>query len=122
VPRSAPNPCSHPGCAELVYGSSRCAAHTQHRSTAYRGSAERAHLEAFYKTRRWRATSIAYRKRHPVCAHCCEKGRAVPCDVVDHIVEIRDNPALGYVQSNMQALCHACHNAKTARVRVDRQR
>lgn len=120
--RSAPTACRHPGCSELVHGSSLCAAHTQQRSTTYRGSAERKQLEAFYNSSRWRATSVAYRRRHPVCAHCFEKGIARACDVVDHIVEIRDNPALGYVQSNMQALCHACHNAKTARVRVERQR
>ncbi|EOW9401891.1 HNH endonuclease [Vibrio cholerae] len=43
-----------------------------------------------------------------------------PLDVVDHIVEINDNPELVYVYSNLQSLCHAHHNAKTAQHKQQR--
>ena len=121
MPRAAPTACAYPGCAALVPGSSYCEEHTTERKRAYRGAAERKQLEAFYNSRAWRATSIAYRKRPPVCVQCCERGVVRPCDVVDHIVEIRDAPALRFVQSNLQALCHACHNNKTAAVRASRK-
>ena len=60
-----------------------------------------------------------YRRTYPLCDHCSEKGITKSADVVDHIIEIRDGgDPLSY--DNLQALCHKCHNKKTAQERKHR--
>lgn len=118
--RSAPSACTHPGCPELVISGSQCDMHKRQRVRDYRSSNVRAQLEAFYGGGVWRALSKAYRKRNPLCEQCAAQGTTTVAAVADHIVEIRDDWALRYDPNNLQALCHDCHNKKTAAVRKQR--
>lgn len=127
MPRSAPTPCRSPGCPALAHADWRgfCATHGPRakREDAARRRGRRAPrraklcapekaLEAFYGSPRWKAVRKAYFVRSPLCEHCDLNGRLTPGAVVDHIVERRDGGA-DYDHSNLQTLCHACHNKKT---------
>ena len=68
----------------------------------------------FYNSTQWRKVSKGYRKRHPLCKHCEEAGRVTPSAVVDHIKPI-DKGGDKWNSSNLQALCHKCHNKKSAK-------
>ena len=73
----------------------------------------------FYDSTAWRKLRAMYRRAHPLCEQCLREGRTTPANVVDHIVEIEDGGAL-LDPENLQALCYACHNRKTARERAGR--
>ncbi|MCB1516116.1 MAG: HNH endonuclease [Hyphomicrobiaceae bacterium] len=40
--------------------------------------------------------------------------------IADHILERRDRPELELELTNVETLCQACHNAKTAKARARR--
>lgn len=67
---------------------------------------------AFYNNSVWRKLSKAYKIKNPLCVMCLQKGRVTPVDVTDHVVSIDDGGAK-LDESNLQSLCHTCHNSKT---------
>ena len=58
----------------------------------------------------WQKRRLAYLMDHPVCVRC-----GYPAKVVDHVIP----KAVGGAddESNFQALCLSCHNAKSAKER-----
>lgn len=68
---------------------------------------------SFYNSTAWRKLSINYRRKHPLCVHCLEKGITKVCNVVDHITPI-DKGGDKWNTNNLQPLCHRCHNKKSA--------
>ncbi|WP_426451230.1 HNH endonuclease signature motif containing protein (plasmid) [Staphylococcus xylosus] len=50
-----------------------------------------------------------------LCQECLRNGLYTQADVVDHIVELRDGYSRRLDQSNLEPLCHDCHNKKTYR-------
>lgn len=68
---------------------------------------------AFYHTTAWRKLRNAFIFNNPVCKICKAHGTLVTANVVDHIIPIRYNGAKLDV-ANLQALCHSCHNRKSA--------
>lgn len=62
----------------------------------------------------WREFSERYRQENPLCADCLEQGIATPSEEVHHIVKLKLRPDLKYEQSNLVALCGACHKRITA--------
>ena len=70
----------------------------------------------FYQTKEWRLLRSWYMKGHPLCEECLLKGINTAATMVDHIIEIADGGAR-LDESNLQALCFACHNRKTTAVR-----
>ena len=79
------------------------------------GHAEEAGREVQHRAKAKDAAGIqrdaTYRARHPLCEECERNGRVALAQVVDHIIEIADggDPV---DPSNLQSLCHACHNRK----------
>ena len=69
--------------------------------------------QQFYRTQAWQTLSKLQRTREPLCEHCKANGRLRPADVADHIVELKDDWSKGLELSNLQSLCHQCHNRKT---------
>ena len=65
--------------------------------------------DSFYWTYAWEVFRREYLKKHPVC-ESCHKARSV---LVDHIKPVSKGGAM-LAASNVQALCAACHNRKTA--------
>lgn len=114
--------CLYPGCKSVVDKSvaNRC---PKHADTGGRSPTTEKRLEhqydiagrRIYSTKRWRVISTKKRTVDPFCEDCLDKDRETLADVVDHIVEIKDDKSLCYTWSNLRSLCHKCHNRKTAR-------
>ena len=68
----------------------------------------------FYHSKAWRTLSRQYRLNNPVCEQCLKQGIVRKVNVVDHIVELKDDFSRRLDERNLQSLCHACHNKKTA--------
>lgn len=110
MPALAPRKCGHPGCRRLAW-KRRCSKHMPRRALdAARPSAR----ERMY-TKAWERARAAFLAAHPTCAHHEAEGRLAPSSVVDHVVPHRGSMSLFWDETNWQALCADCHNAKTAR-------
>lgn len=64
---------------------------------------------AFYHSKEWKALRNSFLNKHPFCKECGKFAK-----IIDHIVPISQGGAK-LDPLNLQALCHACHNTKTAR-------
>ena len=126
MPRAAPSQCTYPNCPELTYIGSRCNKHRVVRDSAkdtqYRKREDRAELTKFYQSLQWRKLRQYHITRNPLCTQCTKSGLTVVADVVDHIIEIRDDPTKRLDSENLQSLCHSCHNNKTVAVRNQRNK
>jgi 5-methylcytosine-specific restriction protein A len=117
MPRSAPSQCLEPNCPTLCQGTPRCPEHTQRKPSRRPSTAYEAKAKAFYASMTWRKLSEYHRTRSPLCVACESIGRVTVGDVADHIVEIKDDWSLRAEPTNLQTLCHSCHNTKTAQVK-----
>lgn len=61
----------------------------------------------------WRRLREVVLQAEPLCRHCGERGRVTPAQEVDHIVPLKDGGTND--RANLQPLCAACHDDKTAR-------
>lgn len=68
---------------------------------------------AVYVSTRWRKLRDAYIREHPLCEACARDGHTAAARDVDHIVPLSIAPERAFDESNLQALCRSCHNAKT---------
>lgn len=75
----------------------------------------------FYWSKGWRKLREYYIRRNPLCLHCKQKGIYSPAVIVDHIVEIDDDYSRRLDKTNLQSLCLACHNTKTAKEAKNRK-
>jgi 5-methylcytosine-specific restriction enzyme A len=113
----AKRPCARAGCGALVdrgycpqcRASSPAITHDRLRGS----SAARGYDGA------WQRARVFYLSLHPVCVDPYRRhvGVIVIATEIDHViaVESRDDPRF-WDETNWQALCHACHSYKTARV------
>ncbi|MCC7269314.1 MAG: HNH endonuclease [Rhodocyclaceae bacterium] len=115
MPNAAPRPCRHPGCGQLVRdGSGYCHAHQSDRrknrfGDDRRGSAsERGYGNAWAKLR-----SRIMQRDCGLCQPCLKAGRVTPARQVDHVISKAEGGTDD--EDNLQAICMACHKAKTAR-------
>lgn len=118
--------CNHAGCKELIpYNQTYCSKHEKKRvySAKYDEYDNRKRIGGkyfkFYHSKAWQNTSKLFRYNNPLCKDCLESGIYRKADVVDHIVEIRDDFSKRLDWDNLQSLCHDCHNRKT---RAERER
>lgn len=122
--------CAQPGCVALIdCASSRpryCPRHTlakareeSARARDRTNEADRPSARARGYTWRWQKFRAEYLARHPFCAQCARDNPRVPvlARELDHIVPHRGDQALFWAPDNVQGLCKACHNRKTARGR-----
>lgn len=112
MPRKAPTPCRHPGCAVVLATPGYC---DQHRVAVHRDYDRTRRHEperAFYKSAAWQRTREAFLRAHPLCCACEVMGLTVAARAVDHITPIKSGgERLDW--RNLQALCIPCHNRKT---------
>jgi len=92
--------CTTPGCPNFAVRGGACAACLARREQQ-RGSASERGYGA-----RWRKLRKAFLRAHPFCARCGARATDV-----DHIVPRSAGGTDDWY--NLQALCHACHSAKT---------
>ena len=70
----------------------------------------------FYNSKEWKDARRSSMLGHDwLCQECLRKGLYTEADVVDHIVEVKDDWDKRLDQNNLEPLCHACHNVKTIR-------
>lgn len=79
-------------------------------STARRGM-----LQRMPYTKGWNALATRYREEHPLCESCLVQGRTIPATETDHIIPRIVAESRTMDDTNIQALCHACHSHKTWR-------
>ena len=106
MPR-APSVCNVKGCTQPApHGQGKCATH----HTEYARTIDKRRPNARQRgyDSRWRATRAAYLHSHPHCVQC-----GAPATDVDHIDGAGPLSPRGHDWSNLQALCHRCHTAKT---------
>ena len=65
----------------------------------------------FYNSKQWRSVRNYYIQKNPLCVICKRKNIIKSGEVVDHIKPINMGGHLTDL-SNLQTLCHACHNSK----------
>lgn len=112
MPSAAPRPCTHPGCGVLVRGSSRCERHVvaagsfadKRRGTRH----ERGYGSAWVRLR-----ERVLARDNGLCQPCATDGRTTPAVAVDHIRAKAHGGTDD--EANLQAICSACHRAKTQR-------
>lgn len=65
----------------------------------------------------WAKLSKRYRKAaRGLCEECERRGVIKTCDVVDHMIPLKDAPEHRLNWSNLDALCHKCHNGLKRRI------
>ena len=110
MPR-APSVCNVKGCTQPApHGQGKCETHnTEAKRQAWRNTdAKRPSSSARGYDRKWSATRAAYLYGHKTCVQC----GAAATDV-DHIDGAGPLSPRGHDWSNLQAMCHRCHTAKT---------
>ena len=115
MPRSAPTPCRHPGCPEVLAKPGYCDRHSALVHRGY-GRARRGFDSErnFYQSVRWRSVRAAFLREHPTCKACSALGYIAAAVVADHVQPLKDGgERFGW--QNLQPLCVSCHNRKTAR-------
>lgn len=119
--------CNHAGCKNLVdYTERYCSNHKniEKRKSNYDSYTNRKLVGGkyfkFYHSKEWTKLSQLYRYKNPLCEQCLKEKIYKKADVVDHIIEIRDDWSKRYDETNLQSLCHFHHNAKTRRERSRR--
>jgi 5-methylcytosine-specific restriction protein A len=114
MPRGALALCVVTGCSNLVT-SGKCAEHMAEQSKD--NNARRPNAAARGYDHKWRRFRADYLSRHRECeGDACMRlpwwQRPNATDV-DHIDGLGPHGPRGYDEANLQALCHACHSAKT---------
>lgn len=61
---------------------------------------------------KWDKISLQFRRRHPFCILCEQRGLDTLTDLVDHIIPVVDRPDLRYDWENLCSLCRRCHGKK----------
>ena len=107
--------CTYTGCKAIVHDGYRCPAHPQNFTIAPTKKVYKHHFyqgKNIYFTNRWKKIRAIVLSEEPLCRMCGRFGIVTQAVAVDHIVEIKDG-ADPFDRSNMQSLCHSCHNKKT---------
>ncbi|WCJ49031.1 HNH endonuclease [Lactiplantibacillus plantarum] len=104
--------CEHPGCRTLV-------AYGRYHKRMY--DSDESKYQQFYKSSAWRKLSRRFLESNPVCVQCYQDGVIRKADVVDHVIEIKDDWSRRLDESNLQPLCYRHHNRKTGLVREQRK-
>ena len=113
MPHRPPHPCTIPGCPRLVYHGGLCAVHARERAQRREVEAPRLTPAQRGYDARWRKRRAAFLREHPYCADPYQlHAAAVNSTDVDHIISKKEGGTDD--DTNLQALCHACHSRKTA--------
>lgn len=100
-------PCSYPGCPNLVT-SGRCQVHAASSLGGWKRDPSRQRLY----DRRWQKFRAAFLAEHPWCVLCERIGIMTPAEHVDHVNPHKGDPQ-AFWKGPFQALCPSCHSRKT---------
>lgn len=89
--------CSTHGTSDIVYSK-----YTRNKKSAN-----------FYNSTAWRKKRKEIMQNYNgLCQSCLSNDKIVQADVVDHIIEYKDDDTLALENDNLIPLCHTCHNRK----------
>ncbi|MCU5226741.1 HNH endonuclease [Bacillus tropicus] len=115
MPSKPFKPCKSVGCNELTRDK-YCVKHIEKEKETvryYDKHIRNKSSRSFYNSRLWKdMRELIYRRDHGLCVQCRSKDIIKIGDVVDHIIPIRVDWSKRLEPSNLQTLCHACHNKK----------
>lgn len=119
--RRPKRPCAHSSCSALVERG-YCDRHKKieedrirQNNRHYDRYVRDREATEFYKSRAWDRLRVqALMRDHYLCRRCLDELRITPAVIVDHRVPIKEDWSLRLELSNLQSLCRACHNHKTA--------
>ena len=117
MPNVLPKPCRKVGCLQRTRNrQGYCDQHlTDAPKRDYKKEYQRRGREFVpLYNRRWSRARKAFLSDHPLCIRCSTAGIYNTATVVDHIVPHRGCLERFWDQTNWQALCKRCHDAKTA--------
>lgn len=112
MPTKPKKPCRYPGCADLT-NEYYCQEHQSTRNAEYNKFRRDPALQRIYNGKQWRALSKRQLERQPLCESCLKANRYEKAEIADHIQPIKHGGPI-YDLNNLQSLCIACHNKKTA--------
>lgn len=115
MPTLPPKPCRHHGCAQLVRdGSGYCGNHQGDRRINRFGDDRRGSASSRGYGSDWRVLRDQVMQRDGgLCQPCRQLGRVSVAKQVDHVVPKAEGGTDDL--ANLQAICPACHAAKTGR-------
>lgn len=120
--------CNHAGCRILIpYTDTYCTKHQpmhKRKQSKYDTYQNRKTIGGkyfkFYHSKAWRKASELYRINNPCCEDCLEENTIRKVDVVDHVIELRDDWSKRLDTKNFRSRCHYHHNLKTRLARQKR--
>ncbi|MBG9633138.1 HNH endonuclease [Bacillus thuringiensis] len=116
MPNKPMKPCTSPMCTALTRDK-YCSKHqdkVQDSARHYDKYIRNKSSRSFYNSRLWKdMRELMFRRDHGLCVQCRSKDIIQIGDVVDHIIPIRVDWSKRLEPTNLQTLCHACHNKKT---------
>lgn len=114
MPKSAPKPCSHPGCGVLVRdGSNRCQKHQRPDWSKKPTATKRVTGRKLQQLRH------ELFSRDPLCAECVRHGRLTLATQRDHKIPLAEGGQDS--EDNVQGLCKPCHEEKSLQERIRAQ-
>lgn len=108
MPKKPKKPCGYPGCSRLVPAGSRyCSEHQSKVNSDYERYGRDRNTKRKYG-RAWKRIRDRYAAEHPFCELCFQRGVLAKTEQIHHIKPLREGG--GSEDSNLMALCHACHS------------
>lgn len=71
--------------------------------------------DKLYQSAAWRRLSKLHKRSNPFCVECEKVGVYTPVAITDHVLPVNTHPELSLDWDNLQSLCMAHHNKKTAK-------
>lgn len=128
MPRKSMRKCSELHCPNLT-NDTYCAKHSKDREDRdrqsdreYKRLRQDKKEQSFYSSSEWIRLRDYKKQCNPLCQHCLAQGKLTPVEVIDHVIEIKDNFSLRLSFDNLESLCNRCHAIKTAKVRREREK
>jgi 5-methylcytosine-specific restriction protein A len=114
--------CNKVNCNKLIdFKESYCDEH-KHLKNEYKKNYDSLRYERdkmfvrFYNSKQWKDTRRTVMLRDDnLCQNCLRNGLYTKANVVDHVIEVKDDYDKRLDTDNLEALCHECHNNKTIR-------
>jgi len=112
--------CNAPGCNTLVSMKERyCKEHSKELSSLsakdYNKNRRNKEHQKFHNSKAWKELrKLVLSRSGGLCVICLKLDMQTKADVVDHIIPLTHDYSKRLKIENLQPLCHACHNRKTA--------
>lgn len=130
IPNKPLRPCNKIGCNEITKNG-LCPKHEEERKEKrkehiknnrskydkrYDQEKRNEKSKSFYNSRDWKRVRKAVLVRdNYLCQYCLRDKKISKADVVDHVIPLLIDWSLRLDESNLNCLCHTCHNSKTQR-------